>query len=44
MSRAVGADVLYPEQLLSYLKATDLRLGILVNFGGKRVEAVRIVN
>ena len=34
----------FRQQLLSYLKATDLRLGMLVNFGAKRVESVRIVN
>ncbi len=31
-------------QLVSYLKATGLRLGILINFGTPRVEYVRIVN
>ena len=35
---------LFKHQLLSYLKATDLHLGILVNFGAKRVEYVRIIN
>jgi len=35
---------LFKQQLLSYLKATNLHLGILVNFGAKRVEYVRIVN
>jgi GxxExxY protein len=35
---------LFKQQLLSYLKATDLHLGILVNFGSKRVEYTRIVN
>lgn len=34
----------YREQLLSYLKATGLRLGILINFGGKSVERERVVN
>ena len=34
----------FKQQLLSYLKATGLHLGILINYGGKRVEAVRIVN
>jgi len=37
------ADV-HKQQLLSYLKATDLRLGILANFGTPRVEYVRIAN
>jgi len=35
---------LFKQQLLSYLKATDLHLGMLVNFGTKRVEYTRIVN
>ncbi|MBI3362742.1 MAG: GxxExxY protein [Chloroflexi bacterium] len=34
----------FKQQLLSYLKATGMRLGILINFGGKKVESVRIVN
>ena len=34
----------FKQQVLSYLKASDLRLGILVNFGTPRVESVRIVN
>lgn len=35
---------LFRQQLLSYLKATNLHLGILVNFGAKRVEYTRIIN
>ncbi|HHH40488.1 MAG TPA: GxxExxY protein [Chloroflexi bacterium] len=43
--KAVRAlDDVFRLQVLSYLKATALRLGILVNFGTKRVEFVRIVN
>ncbi len=34
----------FKQQTLSYLKATGLRLGILVNFGTSRVEHTRIVN
>lgn len=34
----------FKQQTLSYLKATGLRLGILVNFGVSRVEYTRIVN
>lgn len=34
----------FKQQTLSYLKATGLRLGILINFGTPRVEFVRIVN
>jgi GxxExxY protein len=35
---------LFKQQLVSYLKATNLRLGILINFGTQRVEYVRIAN
>jgi GxxExxY protein len=34
----------FKQQTLSYLKATALKLGILVNLGTPRVEYVRIVN
>ena len=34
----------FKQQTLSYLKATGLRLGILINFGTPRVEYVRITN
>lgn len=37
------ADI-HKQQLLSYLKATNLQLGILINFGTKRVQSGRIVN
>jgi GxxExxY protein len=43
--KAVSAVTdLFKQQLLSYLKATHLRLGILINFGSKRVEHCRIIN
>lgn len=35
---------IFKQQTLSYLKATDLRLGILINFGTTRVRSVRITN
>jgi len=35
---------LFKQQLTSYLKATGLRLGILINFGSRRVEYFRITN
>ena len=35
---------LFQQQLLSYLKASHLQLGILINFGAKRVQYKRIVN
>jgi GxxExxY protein len=34
----------FKQQTLSYLKATSLRLGILINFGTPRVQYVRIAN
>ena len=34
----------FKQQTLSYLRAADLRLGILINFGASRVESTRIVN
>jgi GxxExxY protein len=34
----------FKQQTLSYLKATGLKLGILINFGSSRVEYIRIVN
>jgi len=43
--KAVSAltDV-FKQQTRSYLKAADLRLGLLVNFGTPRVESTRIAN
>ena len=34
----------FKQQTTSYIKAIDLRLGILVNFGTPRVESTRIAN
>lgn len=34
----------FEAQVFSYLKATKLKLGILINFGKKKVEYKRIVN
>ncbi|MBI4834191.1 MAG: GxxExxY protein [Planctomycetes bacterium] len=34
----------FEAQLYSYLKATGLKLGILINFGKKKVEYKRIAN
>ena len=31
-------------QILAYLKATGLKLGLLVNFGGNKLEIKRIIN
>lgn len=35
---------LFKQQLTSYLKATGLRLGNLINFGTRRVEYLKIAN
>ena len=35
---------IFEAQLLSYLKAAGMKLGILVNFGSKKVIYIRIVN
>ena len=43
--KAVSAlNDLFKQQTYSYLKATDLKLGILINFGSTRIEYVRIAN
>ncbi len=43
--KAVSAlNDLFKQQLRSYLKATGLRLGILINFGAARVQSERIAN
>jgi GxxExxY protein len=35
---------IYKAQVKSYLKATGLRLGLLVNFGGKEIKPERVLN
>ena len=35
---------IFKQQTLSYLKATGLKLGILINFGSPKVQYIRIVN
>ncbi len=35
---------LFREQVRSYLRATKMKLGLLINFGNIRVESVRIAN
>jgi GxxExxY protein len=32
------------EQLLAYLKASNLRIGLLINFGAKKIEIRRLIN
>ena len=39
-----GLTDVFKQQVLSYLKASGLKLGILVNFGTPRVEYIRIAN
>jgi len=34
----------HESQILNYLKATDLKLGLLVNFGTRRLQYKRLVN
>jgi GxxExxY protein len=35
---------IFRQQLRSYLKATGLRLGILINFDASKVQSERVVN
>lgn len=35
---------IYRDQLISYLKTTDKRLGLILNFGRSRLEIKRVVN
>jgi len=44
LKAVVSFNDLFKQQLLSYLRATDLKLGILINFGAKCVEYIRIAN
>ena len=39
-----GLNDVFKHQLLSYLKATQYRLGLLINFGTSRVQSERIIN
>ena len=34
----------HKSQLINYLKATNLKLGLLVNFGGNTLESKRVIN
>jgi len=44
LKAVAGLNDLFKQQLTSYLKATGFRLGILINFGSRRVEYVRMAN
>ena len=35
---------LFKLQVFSYLKASDMKLGLLINFGSKRLEYARIIH
>ncbi|MBK8903809.1 MAG: GxxExxY protein [Anaerolineaceae bacterium] len=35
---------IFKQQVRSYLKASGLKLGILINFGTKRIQSARIAN
>ncbi|RME20210.1 MAG: GxxExxY protein [Candidatus Zixiibacteriota bacterium] len=37
-------DDIHLAQCLNYLKATGLKVGLLINFGGDRVQVKRVVN
>jgi GxxExxY protein len=44
LKAVVSLNGLFKQQVLSYFKATGLRLGILINFGSPRVEFTRVLN
>ena len=44
LKAAAALTDVFKQQTLSYLKATGLKLGILINFGARRVDYVRIAN
>jgi GxxExxY protein len=37
-------DSVHKAQLINYLKATDMQLGLLVNFGQSSLESKRVIN
>ncbi|MGZ5033969.1 MAG: GxxExxY protein [Usitatibacter sp.] len=39
-----GLDLVHRQQCLNYLRATDLRLGLLLNFGRAHLEVARVVH
>jgi len=44
LKAVIALNDLFKQQVYSYLKATDLRLGLLINFGSKRLEHYRIIH
>lgn len=44
LKAVTGLNEIFESQPLSYLKATGMKLGILINFGSKEIEFKRIVN
>lgn len=44
LKAASALSDVFKQQVLSYLKATGFKLGILINFGTPRVEHIRITN
>lgn len=44
LKAAKALDKIHMAQCLNYLKATGMRICLLINFGGPRVEVKRIVN
>ena len=44
LKAVVSLNDLFKQQLLSYLRATGMKLGVLINFGAQRVEYFRIAN
>ena len=44
LKAVVALTDVFRQQTLSYLKSTGLKLGILINFGTRRVNYVRIAN
>lgn len=44
LKAAKSLDVTHQAQCMNYLRATGLKVSLLMNFGGPRVEIKRIVN
>ncbi len=44
LKAVIAMNEVFKQQINSYLKATDLALGILINFGSKKIEYTRVVN